>query len=471
MEMKKIYHKYIVILVLFILSLSLGFISNSNIKTRFSIQIILTESNHSSFTIHDPINIVSDQNFTDYGFPGSGTEEDPYRIENFLINTTEDKAVSIEKTNKSFTIDNCVLSADRYGIYVKDAGTERISVTKSECSNSWIGIYLFNCSEVFISENSCFNNSDYGIFIDEIKDEVNVLRNNCSRNEDGLCVQDSLGVTVAENICNENDLRGLIVWESESLVYQNVCDNNGYSGINSQISYPSLFYNNTCSSNFEYGIRLSGSSSSIVFNNTCSNNRKGIYVKECFHVKVYNNTCVENEDGIYFTDGSWYSTISENYIFNNSQDGISLTPSKSTSILNNTILGNRRYGIFAERSLVLTVSYNLIKNNEGYGVFLVGTTNSSVVTYNSFVNNNPSGSSQGFDNGNKNQWYDEESKTGNHWSDHKGRGKYSIDGSAESIDKYPLNEQLERVTYSHFLLISLSFILISIPVIRKRNSK
>ena len=39
----------------------------------------------SSYTPHDPITIISNANFSDYGFPGSGTQEDPYRIEGYNI--------------------------------------------------------------------------------------------------------------------------------------------------------------------------------------------------------------------------------------------------------------------------------------------------------------------------------------------------------------------------------------------------
>jgi hypothetical protein len=87
------------------------------------------------------------------------------------------------------------------------------------------------------------------------------------------------------------------------------------------------------------------------------------------------------------------------------------------------------------------------------------------------MNNNPFGTSQGYDAGRENLWFDEEYKVGNHWSDFEGRGKYSIDGSAESVDKYPLNEMLERATYYPLLLISLSLILISIITTRRKILK
>ena len=39
----------------------------------------------SALTPHERIEIICDANFTDYGFPGSGTEIDPYVIERYTI--------------------------------------------------------------------------------------------------------------------------------------------------------------------------------------------------------------------------------------------------------------------------------------------------------------------------------------------------------------------------------------------------
>ena len=42
------------------------------------------------------------------------------------------------------------------------------------------------------------------------------------------------------------------------------------------------------------------------------------------------------------------------------------------------------------------------------------------------------------DGGSSNFWYNGSSQTGNYWSDCRG-SRYRIDGSAESVDKFPMN--------------------------------
>jgi parallel beta-helix repeat protein len=457
----------ILVILIGLISIKIG----GGIEAELNYAIGSTQSLSKTYSTHAPINIISDQNFTDYGFPGLGTYDNPYRIENYNISTTDEKAISIENTNKHFVIQNCFLIAEKNGIFVNNVNTKPITITNNECSNCWDGIFVANGLEVNISNNTCYNNNNYGINVEDFKDKVVIVENNCSRNVFGLRVYSSFGVTVSDNICERNELMGITVWESVSSVCQNICNDNGYSGITSLISYPSLFYNNTCFNNLEYGIHLSGSSSSKVYNNTCFKNRNGLYIIDSFYTQIFNNTYFENEHGITLDRGSWYNSVSENYCYNNTQNGITLAPSWYSTISNNTVRGNHGYGIYSERSIELIFSYNLIQNNENYGIYLADTTNNTLIAYNSFIDNNPFGTSQGYDAGNQNMWFDEEKKIGNYWSDFKGRGKYSIDGSAESVDKYPLDEQLERVTYSRFLIISLILILLSIPIIKRRRKK
>ncbi|MCG3222312.1 MAG: hypothetical protein H7641_13110, partial [Candidatus Heimdallarchaeota archaeon] len=50
-------------------------------------------------TLHEPIFISNDGNFTDYGFPGSGSKANPYRIENLNITTDFSNGITINSTS------------------------------------------------------------------------------------------------------------------------------------------------------------------------------------------------------------------------------------------------------------------------------------------------------------------------------------------------------------------------------------
>ncbi len=216
---------------------------------------------YSSLTPHDPISITSDNNFTDYSFPGTGTEEDPYVIEGYNITTTSNRGIYITDTTKNFTVRNCYVKAGEYGIYIRNVAGGTATVINSMCTNNNnIGIYLYSSGSSTVANNT-FNNNFYGIF----------------------------------------------------------------------------FY----SSDF----------------------------------------CV-------FT-------------------------------------------------------YNVLQENEDYGIRLYSDCDNNIIHHNTFVDNNPGGTSQALDAGSNNFWYDSTTLEGNYWSDWSGTGSYSIDGAAGAIDLYPLDEPVD----------------------------
>ncbi len=61
------------------------------------------------YTPHDPIVITSNQDFVDQGWPGNGTENDPYLIEGLSI-ASDETCVSISSTDVYFNISDCYFS-------------------------------------------------------------------------------------------------------------------------------------------------------------------------------------------------------------------------------------------------------------------------------------------------------------------------------------------------------------------------
>ena len=83
------------------------------------------------------------------------------------------------------------------------------------------------------------------------------------------------------------------------------------------------------------------------------------------------------------------------------------------------------------------ITYNNLINNTEYGIFVE--TDNNEFYNNTFIDNNLGGTSQAYDEGTGNNWYDTSTNTGNYWSEWSS-GSYSIDGSAGSVDLYPLSE-------------------------------
>ena len=71
---------------------------------------------------------------------------------------------------------------------------------------------------------------------------------------------------------------------------------------------------------------------------------------------------------------------------------------------------------------------------------MTSSSKTNTIHHNNFVDNNPSGTSQAYDGGTKNVWFDSQNLEGNYWSDWSGTGSYSIDGYGGTVDSYPLEE-------------------------------
>lgn len=113
----------------------------------------------------EPIIIIDDANFTDYGFSGTGTAGDPYRIENLNIITTEERGIDVKSTTKYFVIDNCYVEAEVAGIYVNGVAPATATISNNECNNhTMFGVYVGNSQNSTVNNNSGQNNYRGGVY-------------------------------------------------------------------------------------------------------------------------------------------------------------------------------------------------------------------------------------------------------------------------------------------------------------------
>ena len=413
---------------------------------------------------HPPITITSEQNFTDYGFPGNGTETNPYRIENFNIFTTEKSAIAIYNLSVFFVISNCLVSADRYGIYIENVSfydlysqsyLPLVSIFNNDCYNCWQGINIFDAWNCTVQHNICFSNENYGIKVEQSWYSM-VTNNTCYNNFRGIVLFESTRSVIMDNYCF-NNLVGLTLWSSlDAIGFNNTCVFNNYSGISIYSGYVTL-RNNNCSNNLESGIELDGGSSSKIWNNLCQYNKYGIFSIDSFYTNITENICLNNDYGIFLTFGSWYDVLFRNNCTN-----------------------NYIHGIHADRAKECIFSFNYISLNTFYGFYFTNNTKGSIIAYNIVKDNNLGGISQAYDDGEENIWYDEQNQKGNYWSDWSGEGVYKIDGKANSSDFYPLTEKLERPTPTfltstnefHWIIAIFSLtLLIASSIYRKKRIK
>ncbi len=293
------------------------------------------------------------------------------------------------------------------------------NVTETTISSQIYGqILLFRCKDIIV-KNLVLTNLYIGIGI-FFSDMCEVYDNIILDCHFGIYDYNSYNTEISNNICDGNSVGIAVVYAKFSILNNNTCINsNFYDGIQLSNSIYSTVENNNCSFNKLGNGILDSSKDSIIMNNVCMNNSYGIH--------------------LWFSD---YTTIMNNKLNHNS-GGIWALDAHDIRIYNNTIEYNTKFsGIIIQNSIEGIISNNLILENVGYGVILNAGTTDYVIHHNSFFNNlvYSNALSQASDDGEGNYWYHPDTLVGNYWSDRGLSSKYKIDGTAESIDLYPLKD-------------------------------
>ncbi|MCG3256125.1 MAG: right-handed parallel beta-helix repeat-containing protein, partial [Candidatus Heimdallarchaeota archaeon] len=290
----------------------------------------------------DPIVIVNDDNFTDYGFLGSGTSEEPYLIENYEIITSSDTGIYITGTTKHFVIRNCYVHAYWDGIVIEYAAEGTVSISNTTCSNNrgdgirvfysnnatltnnicnnnyyWRskGISLSHSSGSTVINNTCNINYYYGIFV-RYSPETVLINNTCQANHWGIFLEYSFGASIINSIFTNNYYVGISIMDSsEIIVTNNNCSNNGYTGLAITSSPEAVIINNVCNNNYlSHGLSMYYSARATLINNTCNNNKyQGIFISGSAGSTLINNTIQNN--GFYVSEDSIESYL--NYTLEN----------------------------------------------------------------------------------------------------------------------------------------------------------
>ncbi|MEJ2279906.1 MAG: right-handed parallel beta-helix repeat-containing protein [Candidatus Lokiarchaeota archaeon] len=258
----KIHLKQLFSIFLLILSFSIIYIPinlNSDINEDSVNQIIPLHSQ--SFTDSLPIKISSDSDFLSYGFPGSGSVEDPYRIENLKIDTSgypfKTYGIEIENVSKSFIIQNCRISAsfamliasrssesiqinnnwcegvnqEEFGILVTRTKSHSLKVINNTCLDYYDGMDI-NYASYSVIENNTLTRNHIGLRVVNNISFSRVIHNYCMNNRDGMEIANSIGVVVKNNYIYNNFIGFLgdststrLAFEDCSIV-DNLFDNN-----------------------------------------------------------------------------------------------------------------------------------------------------------------------------------------------------------------------------------------------------
>ncbi|MCJ7647539.1 MAG: right-handed parallel beta-helix repeat-containing protein [Candidatus Lokiarchaeota archaeon] len=299
---------------------------------------------------------------------GSGTWNDPYIIENLIING--------------------------FGI--------------------WHGIYIYNSNVSFIIQDCLIVNSNTGIYLENVNNS-RLINNNCSNINWGILLESSNNNTISGNTANGNIYEGIYLTESMgNTLSGNTANDNGDSGIHLDTEcMGNTLSGNTVNDN-NYGIFIEEDCyNNTISGNTANDNNYGISLEYyCINNNISGNIANSNSYGIYIYDYSSNNTISGNtandnddtgiyleyYCINNNISGNIANSNNFYGILlydcvsNNTISGNtandNNYGIYLEYECINNnISGNIANDNDDTGIYLESECDYNDIIDNIFYNN------------------------------------------------------------------------------------
>ena len=358
---------------------------------------------------HEPITIGNDTDFADQGWPGNGTVDDPYVVENLSIEGGQ-SAIRIESTTVYFIIRNC----HRQG----EGALHFVNVTNGRVENCY---FQDTYSNVHSSENC---ELIFNVFMDaslNIGSSFCCQINNCTfQGGCGLWISGSANCSVTNSTFSGCEWAAISVTGSEFCeIAENVLHDNELA-IYCYAVDCRICCNLVCKN--LHGIMLTGSNRTTVAENVMWNN--GVLL-EWPGVDHFEGNSVNGKPLGYFhalenevIDGSSYGqlilvdckrTVVQGGIYNNATAGVQLLlctncvldcvlaannsmygayldHSSNCTIARSRIIDNLVDGVFIENSNQTTVSSNRIENNRVHGVNLRSSSHCHILN-NSFVEN------------------------------------------------------------------------------------
>ena len=326
-----------------------------------------------AYTEHAPIDITSNTDFSNQGFPGNGSPTNPYVIGNYNISTSV-TCININNTDAHFIIQNSLLTggASGHGVYLSN-------VTNGEIRNNTVTqknhpVQLWYSSSNTLANNTITENENAVFLFFSSNNEF--VHNNISGSYMGLKFSHSSYNTVENNTIAGNDWSAVVLLSSP--------DN--------------TLTNNTISCNGR-GVRLEYSPDTIMSSNVMVNDNiyiEGTEVEHWRHQILPDNLVNGRSVGYFWNlDGgildeilygqvilAFCSNVTvENIVFSNTLGGITLGYSSNCTLINNR---------FSSGDLALFhSSNNKVVNNSILQSLVL-----HVSSYNELLNNTISGTSE-----------------------------------------------------------------------------
>ncbi len=259
-----------------------------------------------------------------------------------------------------FTIRDCKNNVNNATIKI-NAGNTIITDNKITSPSGYHGIFIDNCDDNIIYDNTIINNNGDGIRLNN-SNSNQVTYNTINSNSNGIFLYNSSNNIIENNAAiSVNSKNGIFLNETSN--YNSIAGNsitsNTWNGIflNDHCDY-NIFSNIQITGNSDSGIRLENSSSNTISTSTInSNSNYGIMIVGSNNTVSGSTINSNGEHGIFlFADDN--NIITENTISSNTKDGVSLSNSTIDTIYTNEISNNLRYGINLDYFTYSNTIYN-----------------------------------------------------------------------------------------------------------------
>jgi len=218
---------------------------------------------------HEPIEITSDLDFAEQGWPGNGTQSDPYVIEGYEIQGPRN-CIFISNTSAYFVVRNCLLTLEGPqgngpAIFLHNVthGTAQNCITMDKNC----GMFLRNCSHCVIASSTVIKNfaAVFGIYVLNSY-SCTVTNSTIAHATNGMRIDASKDCTVEGNRVYDT-IRGIELTDSSHCLIANNTSFRSSYGI-SLWANDSKVVGNVVYGNTECGVSItSGSSSNSIFRN------------------------------------------------------------------------------------------------------------------------------------------------------------------------------------------------------------
>ncbi len=341
-------HQQVILLVVTVTAIMLVLpnIGNSNTSGTHPSEINLIDSNENVLSNGIPppyMYIQYEENFTDYGWTGDGSEETPYTLDGAVISHSGGAAIAIWNTRSYFKISNCILSGDSsfQGIYLNNVTHGHIQ----DCDFKYFqtGVYILNSTDILVEKNH-ITESSYGIDSNDVVDYI---------------IQHNTVSPVGYGIRTRYTCENLTIYNNSIAMHNGLND-------------------------YSHGIETRSSNTNITNNHIYAGNGVGIHLDTAADYCNVTHNRISNMSsyGIHAYQGDDHAIM-----FNNVTctfgDGIRLTTSDSNTITNNQISISNKTGIYIDGSDLNNVSSNHVWYCQDYGIFSDATSSANILYDNS----------------------------------------------------------------------------------------